>query len=419
MSRKPDRVPVERRIAARLVVARNRADLEPVPGGDRRDRRARGARAAASPAEQPRARPRGGTACRRKSVRSTPSAHDGARTACPGRRRASPRPRAAARRPLACECLLAPAELLPEVRASPGDVLLPARAGGAGSGSLHAATCGRRRADASPRRRAAARRGTRPSRARRARAKRGGGRRPLARSHTRGRARRPARDRGSGRRVSARATPRQSGRTTSRRAPSPSAPHAAAAHDRRRSAPTTAGSRARSRRCRPSAPQARPTRRRARSNPSDALDCGVQLPARRPPIHVRCACSPVTLEARDAIARPPRRHRPSRSASCSSSGSRAARPALRSCTTVWISVPAIRRVELVPPHEAGLFEAQVRHVARHYDVVPADRLLDAVRSRRRRAAVSRSRSRSTTTSRATRRSRARPARARGVGRPSS
>ena len=39
--------------------------------------------------------------------------------------------------------------------------------------------------------------------------------------------------------------------------------------------------------------------------------------------------------------------------------------------------------ELVPPHEAGLFERQVRHVARHYDVVAADRLLDAVRSRRR------------------------------------
>ena len=39
--------------------------------------------------------------------------------------------------------------------------------------------------------------------------------------------------------------------------------------------------------------------------------------------------------------------------------------------------------ELVPPHEAGLFERQVRHVARHYDVVPADTLLDAVRSRRR------------------------------------
>ena len=39
--------------------------------------------------------------------------------------------------------------------------------------------------------------------------------------------------------------------------------------------------------------------------------------------------------------------------------------------------------ELVPPHEAGLFERQVRHVARHYDVVRADTLLDAVRSRRR------------------------------------
>ena len=39
--------------------------------------------------------------------------------------------------------------------------------------------------------------------------------------------------------------------------------------------------------------------------------------------------------------------------------------------------------ELVPPHEAGLFEAQVRHVARHYRVVPADRLLEAVKGRRR------------------------------------
>jgi peptidoglycan/xylan/chitin deacetylase (PgdA/CDA1 family) len=39
--------------------------------------------------------------------------------------------------------------------------------------------------------------------------------------------------------------------------------------------------------------------------------------------------------------------------------------------------------ELVPPHEAGLFEAQVRHVARHYRAVPADRLLEAVKGRRR------------------------------------
>ena len=39
--------------------------------------------------------------------------------------------------------------------------------------------------------------------------------------------------------------------------------------------------------------------------------------------------------------------------------------------------------ELVPPHEAGLFERQLRHVVRHYEVVPADRLLDAVTSRRR------------------------------------
>ena len=39
--------------------------------------------------------------------------------------------------------------------------------------------------------------------------------------------------------------------------------------------------------------------------------------------------------------------------------------------------------ELVPPHEVGLFEDQLRHVVRHYDVVPADRLLEAVSSRRR------------------------------------
>jgi peptidoglycan/xylan/chitin deacetylase (PgdA/CDA1 family) len=39
--------------------------------------------------------------------------------------------------------------------------------------------------------------------------------------------------------------------------------------------------------------------------------------------------------------------------------------------------------ELVPPHEAGLFEGQLRHVVRHYEVVPADRLLEAVVARRR------------------------------------
>jgi peptidoglycan/xylan/chitin deacetylase (PgdA/CDA1 family) len=39
--------------------------------------------------------------------------------------------------------------------------------------------------------------------------------------------------------------------------------------------------------------------------------------------------------------------------------------------------------ELVPPHEVELFERQLRHVVKHYDVVPADRLLDAVRARRR------------------------------------
>ena len=37
----------------------------------------------------------------------------------------------------------------------------------------------------------------------------------------------------------------------------------------------------------------------------------------------------------------------------------------------------------VPPHEAGLFEGQLRHVVRHYEVVPADRLLEAVVARRR------------------------------------
>jgi peptidoglycan/xylan/chitin deacetylase (PgdA/CDA1 family) len=39
--------------------------------------------------------------------------------------------------------------------------------------------------------------------------------------------------------------------------------------------------------------------------------------------------------------------------------------------------------ELVPPHEVGLFESQLRHVVRHYRVVPADRLLEAVSSRSR------------------------------------
>ena len=39
--------------------------------------------------------------------------------------------------------------------------------------------------------------------------------------------------------------------------------------------------------------------------------------------------------------------------------------------------------ELVPPHEAGLFESQLRHVVRHYEVVPAERLLEAVSARRR------------------------------------
>jgi len=39
--------------------------------------------------------------------------------------------------------------------------------------------------------------------------------------------------------------------------------------------------------------------------------------------------------------------------------------------------------ELVPPHEAVLFERQIRHVRRHYDVVSANRLQEAVRARRR------------------------------------
>ena len=41
------------------------------------------------------------------------------------------------------------------------------------------------------------------------------------------------------------------------------------------------------------------------------------------------------------------------------------------------------RRELVPPHEATLFESQIRFLARHYRVVPAAALQDAVRSRRR------------------------------------
>jgi peptidoglycan/xylan/chitin deacetylase (PgdA/CDA1 family) len=41
------------------------------------------------------------------------------------------------------------------------------------------------------------------------------------------------------------------------------------------------------------------------------------------------------------------------------------------------------RQELVPPHEAELFESQLWFLARHYAVVPADRLQDAARSRRR------------------------------------
>jgi len=39
--------------------------------------------------------------------------------------------------------------------------------------------------------------------------------------------------------------------------------------------------------------------------------------------------------------------------------------------------------ELVPPHEAGLFERQVHYVLRHYDVVSAEHLLEAVQARRR------------------------------------
>ena len=40
-------------------------------------------------------------------------------------------------------------------------------------------------------------------------------------------------------------------------------------------------------------------------------------------------------------------------------------------------------VELVPPHHAEIFEAQVRHVARHYRVVPASELQAAAAARRR------------------------------------
>jgi len=39
--------------------------------------------------------------------------------------------------------------------------------------------------------------------------------------------------------------------------------------------------------------------------------------------------------------------------------------------------------ELVPPHEAGLFEAQIRFLVKHYRVVPAADLQDSVRARRR------------------------------------
>jgi peptidoglycan/xylan/chitin deacetylase (PgdA/CDA1 family) len=40
--------------------------------------------------------------------------------------------------------------------------------------------------------------------------------------------------------------------------------------------------------------------------------------------------------------------------------------------------------ELVPPHEAALFERQIRHVRRHFEIVPASDLQEAARSRRRR-----------------------------------
>lgn len=39
--------------------------------------------------------------------------------------------------------------------------------------------------------------------------------------------------------------------------------------------------------------------------------------------------------------------------------------------------------ELVPPHESGLFERQVRHLQRHYEIVPAEQLQEAARTRRR------------------------------------
>jgi peptidoglycan/xylan/chitin deacetylase (PgdA/CDA1 family) len=39
--------------------------------------------------------------------------------------------------------------------------------------------------------------------------------------------------------------------------------------------------------------------------------------------------------------------------------------------------------ELVPPHEAALFERQIRHVRRHFEIVPARDLQEAARSRRR------------------------------------
>ncbi len=45
--------------------------------------------------------------------------------------------------------------------------------------------------------------------------------------------------------------------------------------------------------------------------------------------------------------------------------------------------PGDRARELVPFHEGQLFEGQVRHLVRYYDVVPATRLLEAARARRR------------------------------------
>jgi peptidoglycan/xylan/chitin deacetylase (PgdA/CDA1 family) len=41
------------------------------------------------------------------------------------------------------------------------------------------------------------------------------------------------------------------------------------------------------------------------------------------------------------------------------------------------------RREVVPPHPVSIFERQIAHVARHYRLVPAKQLLEAVRSRRR------------------------------------